>query len=271
MPNKQLNKLKLAARRRLGQQIVKIKPDKSNAKYISWHTALDILDSVFDRVDIEFPEHWKEDCSPKKPKTDNNSQGTPTLEEQNPVVFVKCRITVTYTDDTTGKEYKIIKESFGSATVIGGQKEQQSHYKAASSDALKKTLVLFGIGRELYRTPDEQKYCDDVINNDFSYFGLLWKYKASYQNINNIMIAHNLTYEILNSLIFAWSNGKHSQLNTDNVDEFSKWLSELYPTTSQQQQQQQQNVQQQAQVQATNLVPDLSLPNINIDNIPLRN
>lgn len=76
-------------------------------------------------------------------------------QEQGKYAQVKARITV------PGLAYK---EAVGSKAIIGRTSEQESVFKAAMTDALKKAATLFGIGRELYLddvdevTPNKTNY-----------------------------------------------------------------------------------------------------------------
>lgn len=63
------------------------------------------------------------------------------LEPQAPVVKVLGRLTVPGLG---------VKEQYGSKVLIGGATEQESAFKSASTDALKKCASLFGIGLDLY-------------------------------------------------------------------------------------------------------------------------
>jgi hypothetical protein len=65
----------------------------------------------------------------------------PRYEQQPPVAHVVGELTIPGFGSRTG---------FGSKTVIGGASEQESMYKAASTDALKKAATLFGIALDLY-------------------------------------------------------------------------------------------------------------------------
>lgn len=70
-----------------------------------------------------------------------NQDGTPKMEDQPPYLKVLGRLTVPGLG---------VREQFGSKVFVGGATEQESSFKSASTDALKKCASLFGIGLELY-------------------------------------------------------------------------------------------------------------------------
>lgn len=65
----------------------------------------------------------------------------PRYEEQPPVAHVVGKLTAPGFGSRVG---------FGSKTIIGGASEQESCFKAAATDALKKAATLFGIALDLY-------------------------------------------------------------------------------------------------------------------------
>lgn len=78
----------------------------------------------------------------------------PIIEEQPPIAHVVGTLTVPGFGARVG---------FGSKVVIGGASEQESCFKSAATDALKKASTLFGIALELYE--DEPTYFEE----DFLY------------------------------------------------------------------------------------------------------
>ena len=74
------------------------------------------------------------------------------MEPQPPVAKVLGRLTVPGLG---------IKEQYGSKVIIGGATEQESAFKSASTDALKKCASLFGIGLELYG--DDEGFEEEVM------------------------------------------------------------------------------------------------------------
>lgn len=123
---------------------------RTTLSYIGGHTVIHLLNHAFN-YQWSF-EIVKEEIAQSEPKpiyvyenrqrvlkTDN--QGNPVKEPQPPVAKVLGRLTVPGLG---------VKEQFGSKILVGGASEQESAFKAASTDALKKCASLFGIGLELY-------------------------------------------------------------------------------------------------------------------------
>ena len=123
--------------------------------YLSGSTVIDMLNSTFGHFgwSAEFPEQWVRESDPffnkyAKNKTETHNGQDGAWEPQGAVAWAKCRLTITLVDQT-GKERTVVKEAFGSKSVIGKQSEQEHIFKAAQTDALKKAASLVGIGLQL--------------------------------------------------------------------------------------------------------------------------
>lgn len=137
--------------------------------YLSGSTVIDMLNTTFGHFgwSAEFPEQWVRESDPffnkysksKEKTTHNGAEGA--WETQGSVAWAKCRLTVTLIDEN-GKERTVVKEAFGSKSVIGKQSEQEHIFKAAQTDALKKAASLIGIGLQLYRAEEEQTYYNQI-------------------------------------------------------------------------------------------------------------
>lgn len=137
--------------------------------YLSGSTVIDMLNTTFGHFgwSAEFPEQWVRESDPffnkyskaKEKTTHNGAEGA--WEPQGAVAWAKCRLTITLIDET-GKERTVVKEAFGSKSIIGKQSEQEHIFKAAQTDALKKAASLIGIGLQLYRAEEEQAYYNQI-------------------------------------------------------------------------------------------------------------
>jgi hypothetical protein len=118
--------------------------------YIGGHTVIRLLNKAFNyQWSFEVVSEEVKQSLPKpaydgwgkqrKPKLD--AQGNQVMEPQPPVAKVLGRLTIPGIG---------IKEQWGSKVLIGGATEQESAFKSASTDALKKCASLVGIGLELY-------------------------------------------------------------------------------------------------------------------------
>lgn len=90
----------------------------------------------------------------RKPRLDEN--GNQVMEPQPPVAKVWGRLTIPGIG---------VKEQFGSQVLVGGATEQESAFKSAGTDALKKCATLVGVGLELYGEDEGMEDVDeDAVN-----------------------------------------------------------------------------------------------------------
>lgn len=132
--------------RKLDEKAIKDHPAKKDSKgvplkYISQSTVVRLLNEAF-KYQWSF-EIVAEEIVQSLPKYDKYSKKE---IPQPPYVKVLGRLTVPGLG---------VREQYGSKILIGGASEQESAYKAACSDALKKCATLFGIGLELYEKDEE--------------------------------------------------------------------------------------------------------------------
>lgn len=171
---------------KLPSQIIQKKPqgnNKPSLSYISGSTVIDILNSTFGYLgwNFEIVNQWMQEATPWVNKYNNN-----TLEEQNPIAFVHGRLTV-FVEKSDGTIHTVVKESFGSKSVVGKQNEQESTFKAAQTDALKKCASLIGIGAELYRKQEEQEYFDSINLEPTWSEEMISKHQESYDYLKSII------------------------------------------------------------------------------------
>lgn len=123
---------------------------KATLSYIGGQTVIRLLNKAFN-YQWSF-EIVQEEIVPSQPKLNKYAKaGQDPLEPQPPVVKVLGRLTIPGIG---------VKEQYGSKVLIGGASEQESAFKSASTDALKKCASLLGIGLELY---GEDEGMDDVV------------------------------------------------------------------------------------------------------------
>jgi hypothetical protein len=118
--------------------------------YIGGHTVIRLLNEAFnyqwsfeivtEEIVESVPKPMFEGWG-KNRKAVLNPDGSQKMEPQPPVAKVLGRLTVPGLG---------VKEQYGSKVLIGGATEQESAFKSASTDAMKKCASLFGIGLELY-------------------------------------------------------------------------------------------------------------------------
>lgn len=131
--------------------------------YIGGHTVIRLLNKAFNyQWSFEVISEEVKESLPKpafdgwgknrKAKLDAN--GNQVMEPQPPVAKVLGRLTVPGIG---------IKEQWGSKVLIGGATEQESAFKSASTDALKKCASLLGIGLELYGEDEGMMDTDEAV------------------------------------------------------------------------------------------------------------
>lgn len=171
--------------------------------YISGSTVTDILNKAFDYDwDWVVEKEWLEQSQPKfnmyskVPESQkvmvNGKMGA--WEEQPPVAHVRCLLTVRFVDEH-GNLRSITKTGYGSKVVIGGASEQDSIFKAAGTDALKKAASLLGIGLQLYRNEEETYFFNELNYEDPWTDEMLQKYDAERTYIKEFMEKYDLDEE----------------------------------------------------------------------------
>lgn len=177
--------------------------------YISGNTVIDMLNSAFGYMwTWEVKKTWKEVSEDKFNKwskipeaekvTYNGQKGA--WEAQGPVVHCVGTLTVNLVDKD-GRMIEIKKDGCGSKTVIGGQSEQDSIFKSAETDALKRAARLFGIGLELYRNEEENEHFNQITYEDMWTEELINNFSEEFAIINEYQRAYGLSDEELNSQI----------------------------------------------------------------------
>jgi recombination DNA repair RAD52 pathway protein len=164
--------------------------------YLSGSTVTDMLNDAFGYAwSWEVKKHWIEESAPyfnaysksRDKVFHNGKEGA--WEEQGSVAHVLGKLTV-YLETETGGIVELSKDGYGSKSIMGKQNDQESIFKAAGTDALKKAASLFGIGLSLYRNECEQAYFDTInyvdpwegVNMDDykEFFEYIEDYKSTY-------------------------------------------------------------------------------------------
>lgn len=173
--------------------------------YISGSFVIDTLNAAFDyRWDWQCEKEWIQESQPKfNPKYDKEPV------TQGPVAHVRGKLTV-YFENDKGETVSISKTGHGSKTVLGGQSDQESIFKAADTDALKKAASRFGIGQQLYRNEHEQEYAEQMENPWTEEAREL--YKRELTAMRALIKENNLTDEDVNRLANQFSDGTAYEL-----------------------------------------------------------
>lgn len=174
--------------------------------YISGQVVIDMLNNAFEYDwDWEVQREWIQQSVPKfNPKYDKEPV------EQPSVAHVVGKLTVRFTSDN-GDPGKIVKTGHGSKVLIGGASEQESIFKSADTDALKKAATKLGIGLELYRNEDEQAFVDE-LENPWTEEALEF-YKKDRQALKEIADEASIDEEMLNTLTNEYTQGQLYDMN----------------------------------------------------------
>ena len=217
-------KAKQVVIRPIPDQLIKQRPGGGgkSLSYLSGSTVIDLLNEAFGYLwSWEQTEQWVQKSEPKfNPKYDKEPV------PQGPVAHVKGRLTV-HLPQEDGSMINITKTGYGSKAVMGTQMDQESIFKAAGTDALKKAASLFGIGLELYRDEDEQLFFDEINYEDPWTDEMLEQYEKERMFIKNFMEEHELTMEDMEYYFEAFSDGMFNSIDfivPDNIEAFVKFL-----------------------------------------------
>lgn len=204
--------------------------------YISGSTVADMLNNIFEyNWDWEVTKQWIEEGTPyfntysKLPaeaQVTNSAGKKGSWDSQAPVCHVLGVLTVRF-EDEKGEKHSIRKSGFGSKSIIGKQSEQESIFKAAGTDALKKAASLLGIGLELYRSEEEQMYFNEM-NYEDPWTDELKEEFAEYRNyLVSVMEEYELTEELISPYIQEFSDMTLSSIYDivpDNIVAFCDYM-----------------------------------------------
>lgn len=179
---------------------------KKMLSYLSGSTVTDMLNDAFGYAwNWEVKRCWIENSIPyfnkysksREKTTYNGIEGA--WEEQGPVAHVHGTLTIFLQTENGMVELK--KDGFGSKSILGKQNDQESIYKAAGTDALKKAASLFGIGLELYRDEEEKAYFSSITFEDPWTDDLKAKYAEQLQYIEDYKASTGVSDADLNVYI----------------------------------------------------------------------
>ena len=187
--------------------------------YISGSFVTDILNHAFGYMwDWEIQQQWIEESQDKAGK--NGGKGV----AQAPVAHVRGVLTVHF-EDTSGKERIIRKSGFGSKVVIGGATEQESIFKAADTDALKKAASRLGIGAQLYRNDNEHNYFVQLSKSWTKEDKQLYIKEREF--INEYIQAEKLTTDAVDELVEeAYVGETMADIQPHNIKAFAQFIKE---------------------------------------------
>jgi hypothetical protein len=205
---------------------------KKILSYLSGSTVTDMLNHAFGYMwSWETEKEWVADSIPffnsysKIPEDQkimvNGKKGA--WEDQGPVAHVKGRLTVFF-ERNEGPMIAISKTGLGSKSVLGKQNDQESIFKAAGTDALKKAASLFGIGLELYRGEEEQEYFEAMNYEDPWTDEMKTLYATEREYINDLIENQGLEVADLDDMMLEFSEGAIALLEYVTPDIISSFV-----------------------------------------------
>lgn len=195
---------------------------KKMLSYLSGSTITDMLNSTFGYTwTWEVRHQWIEQSEPSINKWVNgkkeNDPSKWISEAQGPVAHVLGRITVYLKNGNSPNPLIVFKDGFGSKSILGKQNDQESVFKAAGTDALKKAASLFGIGLQLYRDEDESAYFDE-INYEDPWTAEIKEAKAEQMAyISNYIEQYTVSDEDFDNFVYE-TTGDSYAITPDNID-----------------------------------------------------
>lgn len=219
------NSIKSILTQRIPENLIKEREQgKTKLSYISGSTVIGLLNQAFDYDwDWIIEKEWIE-ASQDKFKADNNYSKAPDdraathngkrgeWEIQPPVAHARGVLTVRFRD-AKGDLCKITKTGNGSKVIIGGASEQDSIFKAASTDALKKAATMLGVGLELYRDENEAAYFEAIEQIDPWDEEERAKHKAELDFIEQFKARFENGDEAISQYVYAFSNAASSSMS----------------------------------------------------------
>lgn len=198
---------------------------KDPLSYISGTVVTDYLNEIFDfcwswivteRIDEPAYPIWSK-------KTKEVKEQTILKQDKSHIVHVRGILTAPIINPFTGEHVMINKEAFGSKTIYETENEsnQESKYKAAATDALKKAASMFGIGREL-RSDDNETRFREFLHLEMSGSNKLWtplSNRLYADKIAAISEAIKKSGKTLPEFIQEKTDNKHNNVYPCNIEE----------------------------------------------------
>lgn len=177
--------------------------------YVSGNFVIDQLNRAFN-----YAWSWSIDkawIQPSEPKIDKY-KGNESIP-QPPVAHVIGTLTV-FLKDTNGTVFPISKTGTGSKVILGGAADQDSVFKAAATDAIKKAASLLGLGAQLYRDKNEQEYFKASLGQDTWDEQITADMKADMEWLLSCMKENDFSDDFINSYVKEWSNNEYSDVQS---------------------------------------------------------
>lgn len=207
---------------------------KMMLSYISGSTVTDLLNSAFgymwnwtvkkEWIQISEPYFNQYSKSPDKVVNPINGK-TGAWEEQGPVAHVLGTLEV-FISTEDGQIISIKKDGYGSKSILGKQNDQESIFKAAGTDALKKAASLLGVGLELYRDEEEQIFFDEISYEDPWTTEVITEHENSLAIYNEYIDKYQLLEDDIASLVYE-ATGCDYNVFPENIDKIAEYINAI--------------------------------------------
>ena len=196
----------------------------TDLSYVSGNFVIDALNRAFGYCwSWSIDRNWVQPSEPKKYKDRNTGQETVT--PQVPVAHVIGTLTV-YMKNDNGDIIEIKKSGAGSKSIIGGASEQESIFKSASTDALKKAASLLGIGAQLYRDNREQEYFEKSLGTPWD-SEVKEELKEQIEWLELCKKDNGFTNKEVDGFVSSWSASKYKTVSSLPPYQFVKFIDYL--------------------------------------------
>lgn len=138
---------------------------KQPLSYITGTVVTDYLNEIFDYCwSWQVTGQWIDNTFPFYKKDKQTKELTLVKKDLSHIIHVKGILTAPVINPFTGEHIMVQKEAFGSKIVYetDGEPGQESMYKSAATDALKKAASMFGIDGHLRRSEDEDTFKNNL-------------------------------------------------------------------------------------------------------------
>ena len=195
---------------------------KKVLSYLSASTIIDMLNDTFGYMwSWKVNKEWIEQSEPYynkyvNGKRENNPEKW-IKEEQGPVAHVHCTLSVYVKPEDSDNYILIEKDGFGSKSILGKQNDQESIFKSAGTDALKKAASLLGIGLALYRDEEEQYYFDTLNYEDPWTEEEKTNHGEELAFITDYIKKYEVTDEDFDNYIYSLTEGASYSVTPDNI------------------------------------------------------
>lgn len=202
---------------------------KKMLSYLSGSTIIDMLNNAFGYMwSWTVKQQWIEESQPFTQKWVNGKKENDPKkwieEKQGPVVHVLGTLTV-FLKKENGMIIPISKDGYGSKSVLGKQADQESVFKAAGTDALKKASSLFGIGLELYRDEEESAYFYEMNYEDPWTDEIKEEKKEQLSYIKEYLQNYEVSEEEFDNFVYQITGDSYA-VTPDNIDEIVAYIQE---------------------------------------------